>query len=107
MGHFQKNLPLAKLKMLPHRRSRCTGMMGTSSAVDDLFHAALEGQHVAGAADGAFGEDADDVAGGEFAARGADGFHHVAGAAGAHRNGIRAAQQPVEGFHLVDRASTP
>ena len=63
-------------------------MIGHVGAVDDLLHAALEGQHVAGAADGAFGEDADDVAGGEFAARGADGFHRVARAAGAHRDRV-------------------
>ncbi len=46
---------------------------GHVQAFDDLLHAALEGQHVAGAADGALGEDADHVAGGQFAARGADG----------------------------------
>ena len=78
-------------------------MIGHVRAVDDLLHAALEGQHVAGTADGAFGEDADDVAGGELAARGADGFHGVAGSAGAHRNRVGAAQEPVEGLHLVDR----
>ena len=42
---------------------------GHVEALDDLLEAALERQQVAGAADGAFGEDADHVAGAEFAAR--------------------------------------
>ena len=29
-GHFQKNFPPSKLKMLPHNRPRCTGITGTS-----------------------------------------------------------------------------
>ena len=64
------------------------GNNGHAGAFDDFFHAAFEGEHVAGAADGAFGEDADDVAGGDFMARGTDGFDHVAGAA-ARRPGWR------------------
>src|SRR5450759_3084672 len=75
---------------------------GHAAALDNLLHAAFEGPHVAGAADGALGENADDVAGGDFPARGADGFHHVARAAGAHRDGVGAAQEPVESLHLVD-----
>ncbi len=30
LGHFQKKRPRSKLKTLPHRRSKCTGMMGTA-----------------------------------------------------------------------------
>ena len=60
-GHFQKKRPPLKLKMLPQTRSRYTGMIGTSRPFDDLLEAALERQQVAGAADRALGEDADDV----------------------------------------------
>ena len=71
-GSFQKNFPRLKLKMLPQTRSRYTGMIGTSRPCDDPLEAALERQQIAGAADGAFGEDADDVAGRELGARALD-----------------------------------
>ena len=48
----------------------------------------LNGPQIAGAGDGAFGEDADHVAGGELLARGADGLHHAAAMGLIHRDGF-------------------
>ena len=37
LGHFQKNRPFSKLKILPQRRSRCTGITGTLSSPYMIF----------------------------------------------------------------------
>ena len=83
-------------------------MTGTSMPCDDLFQAALERQQVAGAADGAFGEDADHVAGRQFlrAAWRMDSTmsRRTAGATGIAL--VRRKNQ-FSAFDLVDTASTP
>src|SRR5262249_22471924 len=74
---------------------------GDLATADDLLQAALEGQHVASPADGAFGEAADHVTFGEGAARGADGFDGVARDAGADRDRLAQAEEPVDGRQLI------
>ena len=102
-GHFQKNLPPAKLKMLPHRRSRCTGMIGTSVPSTIFSMPRLKGSMLPVRLMAPSAKMQTMWPGGDLAARGADRFHRVARLAGAHRNRVHAAQQPVEGLHLVVR----
>ena len=71
--------------------------------VHDLFQAPAEGQQVAGAADRAFRENADHVAGFELVARLLNGRNHVARAAGSHWNRLSEAEKPVQRGHLVVR----
>ena len=71
--------------------------------VDDALEAALERQHVAGPADRALGEDADDVAGLELLARRARATPTASRPAG-DRNRVHQLQQPVQRRVLVVRA---
>jgi hypothetical protein len=76
------------------------GDHGHVDAREDLLDAAAEGQGVAGAAQGAFGEDADDVAGLQLLARldqsGLDQLGVLA-----EGDGVHAAEDPVEAGHVV------
>ena len=102
LGNFQKNLPPSKLKMLPHTRSRCTGMMGASVPSRRSFSSPrLNGSMLPVRREGAFGKNADHMTGGQLAARGADGFDDVARTVGVHGNGIHAAQERAQRWHLV------
>ena len=83
-GHFQKKRPCLKLNTLPHSRSRHTGMTGHVQPLDDPLEPALERQQVAGPADGAFGEDAHDVAALELGARLSDRRQHLLPVAARH-----------------------
>jgi hypothetical protein len=66
-------------------------------ALDNFFHAPFKGQQVTGAADGPFGEDADDVALLQFLARLAQRGRRGA----AYRDGAHQAKEPAQSFRFV------
>ena len=71
--------------------------------VDDLLEAALERQHVAGAADRALGEDADHVARLQFLARPLDRAERAARPAAAGRDRAHQGEQLAQHRHLEER----
>src|SRR5258708_5414891 len=79
------------------------GDYGRVQSVDDLFQAAFERQKISGAADGAFGKNANHVTCFQFAPRGADGRNYVPRPAGAHRNRLGQTEESIQQLHVVKR----
>ena len=69
--------------------------------LDDLFEAALEGQQMPNAADGAFGEDANHLALLQFFSSIPQRTDDIARVGGCDRNGLHEAEKPVEPSDIV------